>query len=108
MCTYYALLGKAGRPKEALTIYVHVLDDLETARAFCKETGAWQHLVELLVQPPDQVGVFSKYSPTFYSMQDSLPGLRLEPGQVRPPDLETAVAVLEAHGDQVEKSANIS
>ena len=50
-----ALPGKAGRPKEALTIYVHVLDDLETARAFCKETGAWQHLVELLVQPPDQV-----------------------------------------------------
>ena len=36
-------------------------------------------------------------------MQDSLPGLRLEPGQVRPPDLETAVAVLEAHGDQVWK-----
>ena len=30
-----------------------------------------------------------------------MPGLRLEPGQVRPPDLETAVAVLEAHGDQV-------
>ena len=51
------MLGKAGRPKEALTIYVHVLDDLETARAFCKETGAWQHLVELLVQPPEQVGV---------------------------------------------------
>ena len=60
-----ALLGKAGRPKEALTIYVHVLDDLETARAFCKETGAWQHLVELLVQPPDQVRLFSKYSLTF-------------------------------------------
>ena len=39
----------------------------------------------------------------FCSMQDSLPGLRLEPGQVRPPDLETAVAVLEAHGDQVWK-----
>ena len=56
VCTFInALLGKAGRPKEALTIYVHVLDDLETARAFCKETGAWQHLVELLVQPPDQV-----------------------------------------------------
>ena len=38
-----------------------------------------------------------------FFMQDSLPGLRLEPGQVRPPDLETAVAVLEAHGDQVWK-----
>jgi len=81
------LLGKAGRPKEALTIYVHVLDDLEAARAYCKETGAWQYLVELLVQPPDQ---------------DTLPGLNLEPGKVRPPDLDTAVAVLEAHGDQVE------
>ena len=33
--------------------------------------------------------------------QDSLPGLGLEAGQARPPDLETAVAVLEAHGDQV-------
>ena len=31
-----ALPGKAGRPKEALTIYVHVLDDLEAARAYCK------------------------------------------------------------------------
>ena len=35
------------------------------------------------------------------SMQDTLPGLNLEPGKVRPPDLDTAVAVLEAHGDQV-------
>ena len=37
--------------------------------------------------------------------------MRLEPGQVRPPDLETAVAVLEAHGDQVtwlKKRGNIS
>ena len=31
-----AVSGKAGRPKEALTIYVHVLDDLEAARAYCK------------------------------------------------------------------------
>ena len=30
-----------------------------------------------------------------------MPGLNLEPGKVRPPDLDTAVAVLEAHGDQV-------
>ena len=29
-----------------------------------------------------------------------MPGLNLEPGKVRPPDLDTAVAVLEAHGDQ--------
>ena len=35
------------------------------------------------------------------SLQDTLPGLNLEPGKVRPPDLDTAVAVLEAHGDQV-------
>ena len=34
-------------------------------------------------------------------LQDTLPGLNLEPGKVRPPDLDTAVAVLEAHGDQV-------
>ena len=78
---------------------------------YCKETGAWQHLVELLVQPPDQVGlvhfcykslcpaeVVGQYLSPF---QDSLPGLGLEAGQARPPDLETAVAVLEAHGDQV-------
>ena len=36
-----------------------------------------------------------------------MPGLNLEPGKVRPPDLDTAVAVLEAHGDQV-TIANIS
>ena len=41
------------------------------------------------------------------SLQDTLPGLNLEPGKVRPPDLDTAVAVLEAHGDQV-TIANIS
>ena len=40
-------------------------------------------------------------------LQDTLPGLNLEPGKVRPPDLDTAVAVLEAHGDQV-TIANIS
>ena len=27
-----ALLGRAGRPREALAIYVHVLGDLEAAR----------------------------------------------------------------------------
>jgi hypothetical protein len=62
------LLGRAGRPREALAIYVHVLGDLESARAYCAGTrGAWQHLVELLVRPPDPATV---------------PGLRLEPNQV--------------------------
>ena len=37
----YPSVGKAGRPKEALSIYVQVLDDLERTTAFCKETGAW-------------------------------------------------------------------
>ena len=102
-----SLPGKAGRPKEALTIYVHVLDDLEAARAYCKETGAWQYLVELLVQPPDQVLAWLSPRGDVSSLQDTLPGLNLEPGKVRPPDLDTAVAVLEAHGDQV-TIANIS
>ena len=67
--------------------------------------------MELLVQPPDQVGVvhfcYKSLCPAevvgqyLSPFQDSLPGLGLEAGQARPPDLETAVAVLEAHGDQV-------
>ena len=54
----------------------------------------------------------TRYWPSYHlvdesSIQDTLPGLNLEPGKVRPPDLDTAVAVLEAHGDQV-TIANIS
>ena len=45
----------------------------------------YQDLVELLVQPPE----------------DTVDGLRL-PGGVRPPDLESAVSVLEQHGQDVE------
>jgi len=82
-----ALLGRAGRPREALAIYVHVLGDLEAARSYCAGSGSWQHLVELLVRPP---------------AQEHLAALGLSPAQVRPPDLDSAVSILESHGGEVE------
>merc|ERR1711974_73899 len=85
------LLGGAGQHRQALIIHIHVLGDLEGALAYCArhpglEGKVYQHLVELLVQPPEQ---------------SQLGGLRL-PAGVRVADLESAVSVLEKHGHEVD------
>ena len=51
------LLGRGGRHREALIIYINILGDLEMARQYCAREKAagrsevYQHLVELLVSP---------------------------------------------------------
>ena len=53
------LLGRGGRHREALIIYINILGDLDMARQYCaRERSAgrsevYQHLVELLVSPVD-------------------------------------------------------
>eukprot|EP00092_Neocalanus_flemingeri_P080994 GFUD01101091.1.p1 GENE.GFUD01101091.1~~GFUD01101091.1.p1 ORF type:complete len:856 (+),score=262.22 GFUD01101091.1:72-2639(+) len=85
------LLGRGGRHREALIVYIHILGDLEKAMEYCRREKAsgkpvYQHLVELLVVPPDQ---------------SQLPGVRL-PEKTREPDLDAAVAVLEQHGQDID------
>ena len=85
------LLGRGGRHREALIVYIHILGDLEMAMEYCRREKAngkpvYQHLVELLVVPPDQ---------------SQLAGVRL-PDKTREPDLDAAVTVLEQHGQDVD------
>jgi len=85
------LLGRGGKHREALIVYIHILGDLDMAMEYCKrekDNGkpVYQHLVELLVVPPDQ---------------SQLPGVRL-PDKTREPDLDAAVSVLEQHGQDVD------
>jgi len=85
------LLGRGGRHREALTVYIHILEDIDMAMDYCKrekELGrsVYQHLVELLVVPPDQ---------------SQLPGVRL-PEKKREPNMDAAIAILEQHGQDVE------
>ena len=64
--------------------------------------SSWFNLLTRLDWYIFATGVFAQLKWSDLSpFQDSLPGLGLEACQARPPDLETAVAVLEAHGDQV-------
>lgn len=86
------LLGGAGRLREALIIYIHVLHDLEAALKYCQRVGQlrtsniYQHLVSLLVQPP---------------LQSELAGVDL-PGGGRIPDLDAAISILEQHGSEMD------
>jgi len=87
------LLGKAGRYREALIIYIHVLHDLEAAMQFCQQIKSddkgdiYQNLVSLLVQPP---------------LQSEVPGLELKGSNCRPPDLDAAIDILEKHGAEMD------
>jgi len=86
------LLGRAGRYREALIIYIHVLHDLDLALNYCKnikqeqQGRVYQHLVSLLVQPP---------------LQTELPGLELT-GDTRAPDLDAAITILEQYGSEMD------
>ena len=89
------LLGRGGRHREALIIYINILGDLSMARKYCAREKAagrsevYQHLVELLVSPVDT---------------SQLPaGAKLCP-DLALPDLDTAVNVLEQHWRDVEIS----
>jgi len=86
------LLGGAGRFREALIIYIHVLHDPDSALNYCatiaqnKQGLVYQHLVSLLVQPP---------------LQSELPGLQLT-GAGRAPDLDAAISILEQYGSEMD------
>jgi len=87
------LLGKAGRYREALIIYIHVLHDLQSALQFSTQVQSnskgdiYQNLVSLLVQPP---------------AQSEVPGLELTPDTCYPTDIEAAIDILEKYGSQMD------
>ena len=89
------LLGRGGRHRDALIIYINILGDINMAKQYCARekcagrSEVYQHLVELLVSPvePSQLPAGAKLFP-----------------QLQLPDMETAVSVLEHHWRDVEIS----
>nr|CAD7419670.1 unnamed protein product [Timema poppensis] len=83
------ILGKLGRHEQALAVYVSVLGNVPKAMEYCDKV--YQHgaeevyviLMKMLISPPDN-------------------GLLGVPAPVKTePDLETALALLEQHANEI-------
>jgi len=87
------LLGRGGRHREALIVYIMILGDLTMARQYCEnqktagKSQVYQDLVELLVTPSQSTPL-----PPFVSLS---PKCQL-------PDMESAISILEEHWQDVD------
>ena len=87
------LLGHGGRHKEALVIYIMILGDMEMAKKYCSvgsgsgSPEVYQELVTMLVKEADL-----SLLPPNVSMSSN----------IQLPDMETAVAILEEHWQNVD------
>ncbi|XP_050677422.1 vam6/Vps39-like protein [Leptidea sinapis] len=92
------ILGKLDRHEQALAIYVHILGDVERAIRYCdnvweksndKSSGVYVILMKILMNPEQATPLTGPLANVPRHPRASIP------------DMETALAILEKHGDKI-------